>query len=72
MAELTNLPSHVMSIAAVTGGSYPVVSRNSEASRSKGTRRSELKGKEDLEQTSFCLLPVSGNWGVLLESWNCF
>lgn len=63
-AELTDLPTKVMSIVAVTGkGLCSMVSRNLEGSGRKGTNRIELKGKDGLEQTVFALLPGSGDQG---------
>lgn len=37
-------------VAAIGKGLYPMVSRNSEGPRSRGTRRTEGKGKDELEQ----------------------
>lgn len=71
MAELTDLLTKVMSIAAVTGkGMYPVVSRSLEGPGSKGTGRVELKGKDVLEQRAFPLLFMSGDQGELLVNGN--
>lgn len=39
------------------------MSRNLEGPESKGTRRAELKGKNDLEQIVFALLLASGDQG---------
>lgn len=53
-----------MSIVPVTGkGLYPMVSGNLEGPGSKGTRRTELKGKDGLEQMVFASLPASGDQG---------
>lgn len=43
-----------------------MVSRNSEGPRSKGTRRTEEKGKDELEQRVLVLLPASGDQGECL------
>jgi len=56
--ELTDLPTEVMSIVAVTGtGLYPLVRRSLEGPASKGTRTSELKGKDDKATISLAHIP---------------
>lgn len=45
---------------------YPMVSRNSERPRSKATRRTEEKGKDELEQRVLVLFPASGDQGECL------